>query len=99
MPDILAELYYANGYLVGDNSERLVCKLEDGVFYLSGLTVVMFHGDPLMRRVNEIIGRVVEAGLYKYWISLIMNRHKIKSQKIALVHPLDGYYSFNLYHM
>jgi hypothetical protein len=59
----------------------------------------MFHADPLMKRVNEIIFRVVEAGLFKFWDSLHINFYKIKSQKIAIVHPLDGYYSFNLYHM
>jgi hypothetical protein len=61
--------------------------------------MIMFHGDPLLRRVTEIIDRVVEAGLYNYWISISMNQYKINSQKIAIVHPLDGYYSFNLYHM
>jgi hypothetical protein len=59
----------------------------------------MFHGDPLMRRVNEIINRIVEAGLYNYRIPLEMHMTKLRSRKIALVHPLDGYYSFNLYHI
>jgi hypothetical protein len=61
--------------------------------------MVMFQGDPLMRRVTEIIDRVVEAGLYNFWNSLLMNSVKISSHKISLVHPLDGYHSFNLYHM
>ena len=61
--------------------------------------MIMFHGDPLLRRVNEIIDRVVQAGLYNYWMSATMNVRKLYSRKIALIHPLDGYYSFNLYHM
>jgi hypothetical protein len=59
----------------------------------------MIHGDPLIRRVNEIINRVVEAGLYNLWISLEFNRHKIHFRKIGIVQPLDGYYNFNLYHL
>jgi len=59
----------------------------------------MLHADPLMKRVSEIIDRVVEAGIYNYWISLNMNLRKLYSRKSAIVHPLDGYYSFNLYHM
>jgi len=94
-----AEEKYASGGYLGENSKPLLCKLEDGVVYNTGLTMIMFHGDPLLRRVNEIIDRVVEAGLYKYWISLTMDTIKLKSRKIAIVHPLDGYYSFNLYHM
>ena len=59
----------------------------------------MFDGDPLLKRVNEIINRVVEAGLFKHWISFSDNKIKLISRKIAATHPLDGYYSFNLYNM
>jgi len=97
--DKIVEENYANGEYVGENSEFLLVRLEDGAVYTTDLTMVMFHGDPLMKRVNEIIDRVVEAGLYKYLISLSMEKIKLKSRKIAIVHPLDGYYSFNLTHM
>jgi len=52
-----------------------------------------------MMRINEIIDRVVEAGLHKLWYSLLMHGFKIYSHKIAFIHPLEEYYSFNLYHM
>jgi len=57
------------GDYIGKNSEPLLWKLEDGVFFPFGQSMLMFHGDPLMRRVNEIIDRVVEAGLHTYWDS------------------------------
>ena len=97
--DKSAEDSYAIGEFVGENSEPFLCSLEDGVVYSFGQSMIMFHGDPLLKRINEIIDRVVEAGLYNYWISLIMNLGKLYSRKIAIVHPLDGYYSFNLYHI
>jgi len=97
--DMVAEEYYAIGYFVGENSEPLVCRLEDGIVFNTGLAMTMFYGDPLLRRVTEIIDRVVAAGIYNYWVSLRMNKHKLLSRKIAIVHPLDEYYSFNLYHM
>ena len=59
----------------------------------------MFHGDQLLRRVTEIIDRVVEAGLYTFWISLRIHGLKLCSQKIAIFQPIDEYYSFNLYYM
>ena len=99
LTDAEAEKHYASGYFVGEYSERLLCKLEESVFFQNGQTMLMSHGDPLMRRVNEIIDRVVEAGLYNNWISLSMHRIKTKSRKISLVHQFDRYYSFNLYHM
>ena len=97
--DKVVEDKYAGGAYIGENSEPLLCRLEDGVVLNTDLTMMMFHGDPLMRRVNEVIDRVVEAGLYNYWSSLKTNTLKLKSRKIAIVHPLVGYYSFNLYHM
>jgi hypothetical protein len=99
LDDSVAEMHYAVGDLFGENSEPLLCRLEDGVVFTTGLSMIMLYGDPLLRRVTEIIDRVVEAGIYNYWVSLYMNKHKIKSRKIAIVHPLSEYYSFNLYHM
>ena len=58
MVDRIAEEQYARGYFVGKNSEKLVCRLEDGLVNFTGLNMVMFHGDLLMKRVNEIINRV-----------------------------------------
>jgi hypothetical protein len=97
--DLSVETLYASGISVGENSEPLMCKLEDGLVYNNGLSMIMFHGDPLMRRVSETIGRVVAAGIYNYWISLFINKSKVLSQKIGLFQPLGGYYSFNLYHI
>ena len=99
MVDRVAEEMYASGSFVGENSEPLVCMLEDGVVYFSCPSMLMFHGDPLMKRINEIISRVVAAGLYNFWISLIFQKNKLLTRKIGIVHPPDGYYSFNLYHL
>jgi hypothetical protein len=97
--DNVAEDNYASCDFVGENSEPLLCRLEDGVVFSTGLTMMMFHGDPLMRRVSEIVDRVVEAGLYNYWNSRRRPSFQLRCRKIALLHPLGGYYSFNLHHM
>jgi hypothetical protein len=54
---------YASGDFVGKNSERLVCMLEGGIVYTYGQSMFMFHGDPLMSRVTEIIDHVIQASL------------------------------------
>jgi len=94
-----AEVRYAGGDFVGEKSEPLLCKLEDGIIFSFGQSMLMFHGDPLLRRINEIIDHVVEAGLHILWDSLQLHLFKIYSRKIAIVQPLDEYYSFNLSHM
>jgi hypothetical protein len=97
--DLEMKIYFAGGSMFGENSEPLLCGLEDGVVYNDGLRMLMFHGDPLLRRVTEIIDRVFEAGIYNFWISQYMHEVKVETGEISLVHPLDQYYSFNLYHM
>jgi len=97
--DSNAEFLYATGDYIDENSKPMVCSLEDGVIIPYSQTMMMLHGDPLMKRVNGIVDRVVEAGLYNHWISLFFNEFKLISRKIGIVQPLDDYYSFNLYHM
>jgi hypothetical protein len=99
LSDNVAELWYAKSDFLGENSESLLFRLEDGVVFTSGQTMLMLHGDPLLKGVNGIIDRVVEAGLYDKWISMNMDLNKLRFRKIAIVHPFDEYYSFNLYHM
>ena len=67
--DRYPEIYYAIGDMLGENSEPLKCRLEDEVVYSDGLRMIMLQGGSLMKRVTEIVDRVVEAGLYNYWIS------------------------------
>ena len=90
---------FALGLYCDENSRTFLCWMEDGVFRQTGLTMIMLHGDPLLRRVTEIIDRVVVAGLHNYWNSLRVHSVKLISRTIAIVHALDEYYSFNLYHM
>jgi len=87
----------ARGVLVGENYETLECRLGDVVSV--SLSMIMFHEDPLLMRVNKIIDRLATKVVCNYWISLSANLRKLCCQMIAIVHPLDGYYSFNLYHM
>jgi hypothetical protein len=88
-----------NGDYVGGNREPLLCGIDDGVFLNIKSVMIMFYGEPLLKRINEIFGRVVEAGLYKFWLSALLNEYKIAVPKIAIINPLDEYYSFKLYHM
>jgi hypothetical protein len=99
VPDDEFEILSENNSNVGENGEPLLCRIDDGVFLNYGTVMLMLYGEPLLKRVNTIFRRVVEAGLYKCWVSQFKNRYKIAFQKKALVNPLDECYSFNLYHM
>jgi hypothetical protein len=88
-----------SGIYVGENGEPLLCKIDDGVFFNAQCVLIMFYGEPLLKRINEIFDRVVEAGIYKFWVSRFINHYRITFSKIAIVNPLDEYYSFNLHHL
>jgi hypothetical protein len=99
MSDFFFETFSDNGGFVGSNREPLICRIDDGVFSNPQSVMILFYGEPLMKRLNDIFGRVVEAGLYNYWISQFVDDFSISYQHIAIVNPLDEYCSFNLYHM
>jgi hypothetical protein len=97
--DLNFEILRASGKILGENSEPFLCRLEDGVVYNEDLRMIMLQGDPLLRRVTEIINRIVESGIYKYWVSRKFKSLKFRFQKTPIDDAHDGYYSFNLYHM
>jgi len=97
--DKVAELSLVTGGYLSENYEPLLCPLDDGVMFSFGQSMIMFHGDALMRRFNEIIDSVIEAGLHKYWENIQMSVYERYNPKRVIFHPLDEYYSFNLYHM
>jgi hypothetical protein len=99
LSDLNTKICYSTEYCFDEKSEPFICSLKDGVFFHTGLVMLMLHADPLLRRVNEIIGRVVEAGMYNYWLSLRIHMIKLYHRKKAIVQPLDEYYSFNPHHM
>ena len=80
---------YDSGVNAGENSESLLCRLEDGVVFITSLRILKFHGGTLSRQINKIIDLVVEEFLYKNWISITMNERKLFSRKVTIVHPLD----------
>ena len=99
MSDLSSEINIDYAYSLGKSSKPWFCRLENGMVYNKGLRMVMMKGDPLLRRISEIFDRVVEAGFYNFWVSFNRHESKITFRKIAINHNLDGYFSFNLYHL
>jgi hypothetical protein len=50
---------YVRGDFVGENSESFLCSLEDGIIHGFGQSMIIFHGDPLKRRITELINHLV----------------------------------------
>jgi hypothetical protein len=99
LDDLSVQEMYGRGELIDDNYKPLLCQIEDGVIKRTGYAMIMLHGNALLLRVNEILRRVLEAGLYTKWWETHQHVAKIQSQKIGISRPIDEYYSFSLYHM
>jgi hypothetical protein len=90
---------YATSSLLDENSKPLICSLDDGIMLTVSIVMIMHVGDPLLERIDEIIQRVVQAGLFRQWKKLHFDMIKIRSGTLHSFSLLDDYYSFTLEHM
>jgi hypothetical protein len=74
---------FALGEFVGEKSKSLLCRLEDGIFSPASLIMNILYVDPLMKRVPEIIDRVVETVRYNDCYSSRMHKLKLHSRRPA----------------
>jgi hypothetical protein len=56
-------------------------------------------GNPLFERVNKIVGRIVESGIFNQWTKDIFDSLKLKKGVISLRTLQDEYQNLNLEHM
>ena len=59
-----------------------VCTLQENVIMLR-ISLYMAKGNPLLHRFNEIITRIIEAGLFKKWVNDFMSSPRLDD------HPTD----------
>jgi len=85
--------------LMDENSKPLICPLDDGIVMTNNAAMIMRVGDPLLGRIDEIIQRVVEAGLFMQWKKSYFDKKKIRSGTLHSYSLQDDYYSFTLEHM
>jgi hypothetical protein len=90
---------YATSSLMDENSKPLICSLDDGIIMTVNIVMMMHVGDPLLERIDEIIQRVVQAGLFMQWKKLHFNMLKIRAGTLHSYSLLDDYYSFTMEHM
>jgi hypothetical protein len=99
LDELSTEEQFARSRLMDENSKPLLCHLDDGVI-MHGNHVMMMHvGDPLLDRINDIIQRVVEAGIFMQWKKSLFSEIKLRAGAIGIYSPLNNYYSFTMNHM
>jgi hypothetical protein len=99
LDELSMEERYSGSSLMDENSKPLLCPLEDGVVMYGDSVMLMRVGDPLLERINEIIDRVVEAGIFMQWKKSHLERMKLRARAIGSYSPLNTYYGFAMKHM
>jgi hypothetical protein len=82
---------------VDDDGDSLLCGLPDKI---SGYKITMFmqKGNPLFRPVNDVVLRLVEAGLMDFWWSMVVYLQKFSTEKEGAVAPIT-LFVFSLFHL
>jgi hypothetical protein len=83
---------------VDDDGKSLLCRLPDKI---SGYEITMFmqKGNPLFRPVNDVILRLMEAGLVEFWWSMVIYLQKFSTEKEeGAVAPIP-FFVFSLSHL
>jgi hypothetical protein len=92
--------YYTLEGLVDDNTGRpLLCKVPDGTVLITSDVMYVPNGSLLLDKINGIISRVTEAGLYNQWYDILNNRLKVEAQAIRIPSLADEYCDLNMTHM
>jgi hypothetical protein len=99
LDELSIEERYSSSSLMDENSKPLLCCLEDGVVMYGDSVMMMRMGDPLLERINDIIHRVVEAGIFMQWKKSHFDNMKVRAGTIRSYRPLNNYYSFAMKHM
>jgi hypothetical protein len=61
--------------------------------------LILQKGSPFLLRFNDIITRIVEAGLVDYWKEAIIEERRLKAGILALESLKDSYVELNLLHL
>jgi hypothetical protein len=97
--DYLIEYYTLKGLFDSATGRPLLCKVPDGTVLITNDVIYVPHGNPLLDRTNEIIGRVLEAGLYSKWYASFKNRLKVEARVIRIPSLANEYCNLNIEHM
>lgn len=90
--------YFITTKYVDYQGTPLLCALKEE-YYSSNNVIHMTKGNPLFQRVNEIVGRIVESGIFNQWTKELFNSLKLKKGVISLRTLQDEYYNLNLEHV
>jgi hypothetical protein len=95
--DNIVDYFTATKY-VDSQGQPLLCALKEQ-YYTATIVLHMLKGNPLFRRVNELVGRIVQSGIFSQWTKELLDSLKLKKGVISLRTLQDEYHSLSLENM
>jgi hypothetical protein len=82
-----------------DTSSNSLCQIEDGVVEHGPIVMVLPKGSVLLDPINDIILRVVEAGVFGEWVAMTDHMLMVKQKSFIPGGLSDEYYKLTLEHL
>ena len=82
-----------------ETSSHSLCQIEDGVVERGPIVMVLPKGSVLFDRINDIIFRVVESGVFGEWVKMTDHMQMVKEKAFFPGGLSDEYYKLSLEHL
>jgi hypothetical protein len=82
-----------------DTNSNSLCQIEDGVVEHGPIVMVLPKGTCLLDRINNIVLRVVEAGIFGEWVKMTDHMQMVKTKVFFPQGLSDEYYKLSLEHL
>jgi hypothetical protein len=92
------EIYRAKGDWTDENNRPLLCEIEGGVVGTLNFEMAVMKGTPLFELIDDILGHIVEGGIFMHIKKRSFEKLKIES-KMDVPTLYDTYYALNITHL
>jgi hypothetical protein len=97
---LIVDYFYHLSQTSDDNEYRPICRIDGASVIRTDMVMLLQKGSPFLDRVNEIISRVSESGIFNQWIQESPERKSpIKSTAMSKKSLGDEFYNLNMMHM
>jgi hypothetical protein len=97
--DMYKDIWDSYGIATDENKKPLLCDLEDGSFAYFEIVMAVLKGSPLLEHINDVIDRIVEAGLFMYWRKSYFTLRRIITKTLGSDTLADTYHNINIRHV
>jgi len=97
--DMLKDIWDSYGIATDENNKPFLCDLEDGDVVYVDMVMAVVKGSPLLEHINDIIDRIVEAGLFMYSANVYFTLERIISKTSFSDTLADTYLDINIGHV